>query len=217
MAREFLVSLPSTFLFPGALSLKILPKYVMDVRGYGRSTRPQWMEEPPNAHAPLVRLNEAADDISAVVEAICTRRGVAHVALFGWATGGQWAGYYASAHPVSALISLKSLYRGSSPEPFIGRGTDSEDPTHPGRFNPASCGAYRFNDAASLLRRGNAASPWKTWVSGAIRLSRKLTWTRHWRVIRLPDHARHQASALLAALWRIVSTWQSEGNSGTLP
>ena len=31
--------------------------YLMDVRGYGRSTRPKEMEEPPNSHAPLVRSN----------------------------------------------------------------------------------------------------------------------------------------------------------------
>ena len=135
--------------------------YVMDVRGYGRSTRPAQMEEPPANHAPLVRTNDAAYDISAVVDAICARRGVARVALFGWATGGQWAGYYASVFPrkVSALILLNSLYRGDSPQPLIGHGTDSEDATHPGRFNQASCGAYRFNDAASLLRPWDRSIP----------------------------------------------------------
>ena len=135
--------------------------YVMDVRGYGRSTRPLQMEEPPDAHTPLVRSNDAALDISAVVDAICARRSVTHVAIFGWATGGQWAGYYASAHPrkVSALILLNSLYRGNSAQPLIGRGTDSEDPAHSGQFNPASCGSYRFNDAASLLRPWDHSIP----------------------------------------------------------
>lgn len=135
--------------------------YVLDVRGYGRSTRPKEMEEPADAHAPLVRSNEAAHDIAAVVDAIRKRGGVDRVVLFGWATGGQWAGYYASLYPekVGALILLNSLYRGNSPQALIGRGTDSEDPAHPGRFNQASCGAYRLNDAASLIRGWDHSIP----------------------------------------------------------
>jgi pimeloyl-ACP methyl ester carboxylesterase len=135
--------------------------YLMDVRGYGRSARPKEMEEPPNSHAPLVRSNQAARDISAVVDAILKRRGVARIALFGWAAGGQWAGYYASLHPekVSALILLNSLYRGNSQQALIGHATDSEDPAHPGRFNQASCGAYRMNDGDSLLRPWDHSIP----------------------------------------------------------
>lgn len=140
--------------FAADLAKRGFDVYVMDVRGYGRSSRPIEMEEPRDAHSPLVRSNDAAHDISAVVDAICRRRSAARVTLFGWATGGQWAGYYASIYPgkVRALILLNSLYRGTSAQPLIGRGTDSEDPRHPGRFNEASCGAYRFNDGPSLLR-----------------------------------------------------------------
>ena len=128
--------------------------YLMDVRGYGKSTRPAAMDQPPTVHPPLVRSNEAVRDIGAVVDSIRQRRHVPTVALFGWATGGQWAAYYASLYPekVSALIVLNSLYRGASKHPFIGHGSDLEDPAHPDHFNPAACGAYRFNDAASLLR-----------------------------------------------------------------
>lgn len=140
--------------FAADLAKRGFDVYVMDVRGYGRSSRPKEMEEPRDAHSPLVRSNDAAHDVSAVVDAICRRRSAARVTLFGWATGGQWAGYYASIYPgkVRALILLNSLYRGNSAQPLIGRGTDSEDPRHPGRFNEGSCGAYRFNDGPSLLR-----------------------------------------------------------------
>jgi pimeloyl-ACP methyl ester carboxylesterase len=87
--------------------------YVMDVRGYGRSTRPAEMDAPPDAHPPLVRSNEAVRDIAATVDWIEHREHVSAVALFGWATGAQWAGYYASLYPekVSALILLNALYR----------------------------------------------------------------------------------------------------------
>ena len=127
--------------------------YVMDVRGYGTSTRPKEMDEPQTAHAPLVRSNQAVRDIAAVVDSIRQRRRVSRVALFGWATGGQWAGYYASLYPekVSALIVLNSLYRGVAAHPFLGHGSDMEDPAHPNHFNRAACGAYRLNDGSSLL------------------------------------------------------------------
>jgi pimeloyl-ACP methyl ester carboxylesterase len=156
----------------------------MDVRGYGQSSRPQEMNDPPTSHAPLVRSDDAGRDISAVVDAIRKRRNVARVALFGWAVGGQWAGYYASHHPdkVDALVLLNSLYRGDSPQPLIGRGTDSEDPEHPGRFNKASCGAYRLNDAASLLR------PWDR----SIPVDDKATW-------RDPAIAKAYVDAALAS------------------
>ena len=104
-----------------------------------------------------VRSNDAARDISAVVDAIRKRRHVSSVALFGWATGGQWAGYYASFYPekVIALILLNSLYRGNSLHPLMGHGWDMEDPAHANQFNPAACGAYRLNDARSLVVGGN--------------------------------------------------------------
>jgi pimeloyl-ACP methyl ester carboxylesterase len=135
--------------------------FVMDVRGYGGSTKPVEMDAPPDAHAPLVRSNQAVRDISAVVDAIRQRKHVSRAALFGWATGGQWAGYYASLFPekVSALIVLNSLYRGSSRHPLIGEGSDLEDHAHPKHFNEHACGAYRFNDANSLLR------PWDRSIS----------------------------------------------------
>lgn len=127
--------------------------YIMDVRGYGASTRPKEMDEPPAARPPLVRTNEAVRDISAVVDWIQERRHVAGVAIFGWATGGQWAGAYAALYPekVAALILLNSLYGGSSEHAMLGHGSDLEDPQHPGQFNPAACGAYRFNSEASLF------------------------------------------------------------------
>jgi pimeloyl-ACP methyl ester carboxylesterase len=128
--------------------------YVMDIRGYGRSSRPKEIEEPPDVHPSLVRSNEAVRDVDAVINSILRQRKISRVALFGWATGGQWASYYASLYPdkISALIVLNSLYRGDSPHPLLGHGTDAEDPAHPNQFNHASCGAYRLNDAKSMLR-----------------------------------------------------------------
>ena len=135
--------------------------FVMDVRGYGKSTRPSEIDEPPTAHAPLVRSSEAVHDISAVVDSIRQRGHVSRVVLLGWATGGQWAGYYASLYPerVRALILLNSLYGGSSKHALMGHGSDMEDPNNPNHFNQAACGAYRLNDANSLLRPWDHSIP----------------------------------------------------------
>jgi len=135
------------------LASRGLAVYVMDVRGYGASTRPLGMNERPEGKQALVRSNDVAHDIAAVVEWICNRRHIPKVALFGWATGGQWAGYYASVFPdrVSALVLLNSLYGGSSVHPLMGHHSDMEDPKHEGQFNRQTCGSYRLNTEKSLF------------------------------------------------------------------
>lgn len=127
--------------------------YIMDVRGYGGSTHPVAMEEPPTANPPLVRTTEAARDIATVAGWIAARHGGQAPAALGWATGGQWLGYCATLHTtcLSRIILYNSLY-GSHPEhPSLGWGSSLEDPERPGQFNRAGTGAYRFNTGASLL------------------------------------------------------------------
>jgi len=127
--------------------------YVMDVLGYGASTRPKEMDAPLLNQGALVRTNQAERDIGVVLDWIRERRGASQVALFGWATGGQWAGYYASIFPekVSALIMLNSLYGGSAVHPLMGQGSDMEDPKQSGVFNREACGNYRVNTEKSLF------------------------------------------------------------------
>jgi pimeloyl-ACP methyl ester carboxylesterase len=134
--------------------------FVMDARGYGGSTRLAAMEQPPAVHPPLVRSHEVVRDVAAVVEAIRRETGETRVALLGWATGGHWLGFYASLHPerVDRLIVHNSLYGGSPDHPSLGRGSALEDPARPGRFN-VGLGAYRRNDAASLLRSWDESIP----------------------------------------------------------
>lgn len=134
--------------------------YIVDIRGYGESTRPLEMDEPAEKHSPLVRSREAAQDIDSAVDFIRTRTRAARVSLFGWATGGQWAGYYATLHPekLSHLVLLNSLYGADAPHPLMGHGSDIEDPAHPGHLNPA-IGAYRCNTADSLLSAWNRSIP----------------------------------------------------------
>src|SRR5215470_8068802 len=48
--------------------------YCLDVRGYGRSTRPKEMDERPEANPPVVRTPTAVQDIEAVLGFILKRR-----------------------------------------------------------------------------------------------------------------------------------------------
>lgn len=151
---------------------KGLCAYIIDIRGYGESTRPREMEEPAQNHPPLVRSVEAVEDIDAAVEFVRKRTGTNRVSLFGWATGGQWAGYYATLHSekLSHLILLNSLYGADAPHPLMGHGSDMEDPAKPGHLNPA-IGAYRCNTGDSLLGVWNRSIPTEdkaTWRDPAV-------------------------------------------------
>jgi pimeloyl-ACP methyl ester carboxylesterase len=61
--------------------------YCLDVRGYGRSTRPKAMAEPPQDNPPLARTPDAIHDITAVLNFILKRRGIAKLNLIGWSWG----------------------------------------------------------------------------------------------------------------------------------
>ena len=61
--------------------------YCLDVRGYGRSTRPKEMSEPAENNPPIVRTPNAVKDITAVLDAILKRRNIAKLNLLGWSWG----------------------------------------------------------------------------------------------------------------------------------
>jgi pimeloyl-ACP methyl ester carboxylesterase len=133
--------------------------FIMDARGYGGSTRPG-QDGPQDGHA-LVRSSEVVRDVDAVVDAVTRRTGVAQVALLGWATGGHWAGMYASQNPikVSHLVMHNSLYGAHKGHKTLGPGSEMADPNNPDRFNAARFGAYRLNTAASLLPSWDKSIP----------------------------------------------------------
>jgi pimeloyl-ACP methyl ester carboxylesterase len=133
------------------------PVYVMNLRGWENSTRPDVMNQPPENNPPAVTSEEAVRDIGAVVDAIRQRHSGKAVALVGWATGGHWAGMYTSQNndKVSHLVMLNSLYGVDAPWELR---SAFEDPSNPGTFD-ASGGAYRLNDAQGLVAQWNRTIP----------------------------------------------------------
>jgi pimeloyl-ACP methyl ester carboxylesterase len=61
--------------------------YLVNLRGYSKSTKPKEMGEAPEKNAPIVRTETAIRDIAAAVEFIRKRRGVDKVNLIGWSWG----------------------------------------------------------------------------------------------------------------------------------
>jgi pimeloyl-ACP methyl ester carboxylesterase len=72
--------------------------YLVDVRGYGRSTRPAEMSQPPEANKPIVSTRVAAHDLGAAVDYILNKRKVSRINLMGWSWGTSIAGMYTSEH-----------------------------------------------------------------------------------------------------------------------
>jgi pimeloyl-ACP methyl ester carboxylesterase len=70
--------------------------YLIDVRGYGRSTRPPEMEKPASENPPIVRTEVAVKDVGAAVDHILTRRGLTNLNLMGWSWGTAIMGRYAT-------------------------------------------------------------------------------------------------------------------------
>ena len=82
--------------------------YLMDVRGYGRSTRPPEMSQPPHTHPPIANTDVAVRDLGAVVDHILARRGIARLSLIGWSWGTSIVGGYAAES--SAKVERLVLY-----------------------------------------------------------------------------------------------------------
>jgi pimeloyl-ACP methyl ester carboxylesterase len=61
--------------------------YLMDVRGYGHSTRPPQMDAPADQNAPFAGTRAAVQDIAVVVDYILVRRGLQKIDLLGWSWG----------------------------------------------------------------------------------------------------------------------------------
>lgn len=72
--------------------------YLVDVRGYGRSTRPPEMNEPPEKNKPVTSTATAAHDLGAAVDYVLKKRGVPKIDVMGWSWGTSIAGLYTSEH-----------------------------------------------------------------------------------------------------------------------
>jgi pimeloyl-ACP methyl ester carboxylesterase len=119
--------------------------YLVDVRGYGRSTRPPEMDAPADEHEPIVRTETAVRDVGAAVAFILRRRGVHQLSLMGWSWGTSIMGWYTTQHndQVVKLVLYAPQWLRNSPS--------TSDPG-------ATLGAYRS------VGRDSARQRWLTGV-----------------------------------------------------
>jgi pimeloyl-ACP methyl ester carboxylesterase len=95
--------------------------YLVDIRGYGGSTRPPEMDKPPSANKPIVDTSVAVKDVGSAVTHILQRRGVAKINLMGWSSGTAIMGGYTTEH--NELVNRLVLYAPQwifSTRPLIG-------------------------------------------------------------------------------------------------
>ncbi|WP_298824834.1 alpha/beta fold hydrolase [uncultured Piscinibacter sp.] len=103
--------------------------YLVDVRGYGGSTRPAAGSESGGRDTPIATLAEAVEDVDAAVDFIRRRRNVERINLIGWSWGTQIMGRYAASHAekVDHLVLYAPLWQRRS-EPAGARGFDVRVP-----------------------------------------------------------------------------------------
>lgn len=125
--------------------------YLLDLRGYGRSTRPSVMAEAPEVNAPIVRSETAVKDIGSVVDFILTRRGIPRLNLIGWSWGTALMSLYTTLHgeKVERLTLFAPGWLRTTPSRALG--------------GPGPLGAYR------TVTREQALDRWLTGVADAER------------------------------------------------
>jgi pimeloyl-ACP methyl ester carboxylesterase len=124
--------------------------YVMDVRGWGKSSRPMGLSEPPEKNAPLVPVQEASADVAAVIRWIADKTKRNDIQLFGWATGGTWCGYALANDTtlqkhIGSVVFVNTMYAAKGAWE-LRNGAQPE-------------GAYRLIPQEGFVRRWNALIP----------------------------------------------------------
>jgi pimeloyl-ACP methyl ester carboxylesterase len=116
--------------------------YLVDIRGYGGSTRPPEMSQPASANKPIVSTKVAAQDFGAAVDYILEKRGLSKINVMGWSWGTSTVGLYTSEH--NNKVNRLVLY---APQWIR-----TEAPT-PATTNTPTLGAYRLVSMASAKDR----------------------------------------------------------------
>lgn len=93
--------------------------WLVDLRGYGRSTRPPEMDAPAADHGPIVTTSVAVRDVSTAADYVMAHTGVSKIAILGWSWGTTTMGAYAAANPdkVSKVVLYAPVWLRTTPPP----------------------------------------------------------------------------------------------------
>ncbi|HJV47515.1 MAG TPA: alpha/beta hydrolase [Bacillota bacterium] len=117
--------------------------WAMDFRGFGKSTYPKEMDEPPQSNKPVVTHKEALQDLTTAIDYIKKKQNVDKVNIVGWSFGSMVGAEYAIVKPeaVNKLVLygfMNGFILPSMTKPF-------ESEKTPGQFNPQAP-AYQVID-----------------------------------------------------------------------
>jgi len=98
--------------------------WLVDLRGYGRSTRPPEMDQPPAANPAIVTTDVAVRDVASAVDFILAQRKAPKLALMGWSWGTTIMAGYTVRNPdkVSKLVLYAPQWLRSTPALISGEG-----------------------------------------------------------------------------------------------
>jgi pimeloyl-ACP methyl ester carboxylesterase len=98
--------------------------YLVDLRGYGQSTRPPEMDQPAKDNRPIVTTDVAIRDLGAAVDYIMKRRNVSKINLLGWSWGTSIMAAYTAANndKVNKLALYAPLWLRNTPALIGGDG-----------------------------------------------------------------------------------------------
>ncbi len=116
--------------------------YLLDLPGYGRSTRPASMDAPPGEGQPVESTAQAVADYGAVADWVLRRRHLKALDVAGWSWGTTIAGGFAAEHPdqTNRLVLYAPVWL---PEVIV---IGTRIPRRP-------TGAYRLVTADAALKR----------------------------------------------------------------
>jgi pimeloyl-ACP methyl ester carboxylesterase len=91
--------------------------YLVDLRGYGKSTRPAEMAQPAEQNQPIVRTETAVKDVRSAVEFIRERRHVDKINLMGWSWGTTIMGWFTAQNnaKVNKLVLYSPMWVSNAP------------------------------------------------------------------------------------------------------
>ncbi len=117
--------------------------WCLDLLGYGLSERPDAMDQPAEANAPLVDTDHAVQEVDRAIDFICSHRNLERISLIGYSWGSAICGRYAgeTPHKVNRLVLSGALW------------VEQQE------TKLTTPGAYRTVDAASMAKR------WQTGLS----------------------------------------------------
>ncbi len=120
--------------------------WCMDIRGYGRSTRPAEMSQPPEANPPLVRGETAVADILSVSNFVRGRRSIPRCVHLGYSWGTALMGRFAAGNQaaVERLVLYAPIWNRQTPS-LVDQG--------------GPIGAYRFVTQEQARARRGAGVP----------------------------------------------------------